>query len=405
MTTKALQTNLIVSVIILFIVYSMDPLLKEKIMKYSMDLTKLMHKSSEFLFYWFWLYHKLLYFAIPVFYHLSIFFMKDKSSAILFLSFGAIEIMTTNLLKLAYHDTRPCFEDEEISLIHCSCTFGKPSGHSSSSFVFYSMVYYLLFWDRENASKKGKVFGFIGLFIIVLNVGLSRIYFGAHFINQVLMGWSLGYVILSVFLLLKSNRVMQRIVESPLDSKDRDGTLINYFIIALGTLEFLVMLLWIAVRNMFEDNPYHPYMKSSNCYETCFKNKKYFSDPSLFSSSFYLGVLYFLLAMKAYNAPLYIKNSNYYNVTLYPFKNLIKRILVVLIVCIPLGCAFIFKAFNTLFGWFLMNSALLVYMVFFFILYKRLLIAFRVFEKGDFFNVNLIKGIKLDDTDDSEANL
>ncbi len=71
--------------------------------------------------------------------------------------------------------------------------FSFPSGHSVGSIVFYGFSCYLV--SRMVEKKSAKAFWWFLAAFIPLNVGLSRIYLGVHWMSDVLGGWMLGLAI------------------------------------------------------------------------------------------------------------------------------------------------------------------------------------------------------------------
>lgn len=72
-----------------------------------------------------------------------------------------------------------------------------PSGHATQSIAFYGMLAILLSTGR---SGRTRVLLCVGASLIVLVVGASRIYLGAHWMTDVLGGWALGVVLLSILM-------------------------------------------------------------------------------------------------------------------------------------------------------------------------------------------------------------
>lgn len=67
--------------------------------------------------------------------------------------------------------------------------YGLPSGHSSGSLIFFASLALMV---------KRQFFTILCAFL-VLGVSLSRIYLGVHFPSDVLAGWALGLVVLSLY--------------------------------------------------------------------------------------------------------------------------------------------------------------------------------------------------------------
>ena len=78
--------------------------------------------------------------------------------------------------------------------------FSFPSGHAFASTVFYGMMVYLVFrltertWARAMAVVIGP--------LMILSVGLSRVYLNVHYLSDVLGGWLAGATWLGACLLV-----------------------------------------------------------------------------------------------------------------------------------------------------------------------------------------------------------
>lgn len=89
-------------------------------------------------------------------------------------------------MKLLLHRDRPL--TEYVAQMHFE-TFSFPSGHSTGSMVAYGLLAYVA-WQIA-PSPWNYIAVAIGVGIILL-VGVSRIYLGAHFPSDVVAGWLLG---------------------------------------------------------------------------------------------------------------------------------------------------------------------------------------------------------------------
>ncbi|MBR3362297.1 MAG: phosphatase PAP2 family protein [Bacilli bacterium] len=79
--------------------------------------------------------------------------------------------------------------------------FSFPSGHAMVSSAFYGIVIYLI-W-KTNVSKKRKIILTSVLSLLILLIGISRIYLGVHYASDVIAGFtlSLSYVIIATSLI------------------------------------------------------------------------------------------------------------------------------------------------------------------------------------------------------------
>ncbi len=72
-------------------------------------------------------------------------------------------------------------------------SFSFPSGHAMGSLVQYGMLAYLLiaFWP---SGRRHRAFIAAGTAVLVLMIGLSRLYLGVHFLSDVIGGYAAGTV-------------------------------------------------------------------------------------------------------------------------------------------------------------------------------------------------------------------
>ena len=72
-----------------------------------------------------------------------------------------------------------------------------PSGHTVCSVVFYGIIVYLL---KNIKDKNLRLFLRILLTILIILIGLSRLYLGVHFLSDVLAAYLLGLLVLIMFI-------------------------------------------------------------------------------------------------------------------------------------------------------------------------------------------------------------
>jgi membrane-associated phospholipid phosphatase len=98
------------------------------------------------------------------------------------------------LLKGLFERPRPYFEHP--LLVETSYSF--PSGHAMESFVVYGMLaYFAVLALRSWKARVGVVFGAA---LLVVLIGLSRMYLGVHYFSDVLAGYAAGGVWLSALI-------------------------------------------------------------------------------------------------------------------------------------------------------------------------------------------------------------
>ncbi len=90
------------------------------------------------------------------------------------------------VLKNVFLRTRPDFP---LAFLH-ETGFSFPSGHTMISIAFYGILFFLIFPYLK--SWKGKTLVIISWIALSGLIGFSRLYLGAHYLTDVLGGWSVG---------------------------------------------------------------------------------------------------------------------------------------------------------------------------------------------------------------------
>ncbi len=103
----------------------------------------------------------------------------------------AVIALLNQLLKNVIKRPRPVIGDGKFS------GYSFPSGHAMVSMAFYGLLIYLVF--SSNLNKKVKILLITCLSLIILLIGFSRIYLGAHYITDVLSGFTLSIFYLTIY--------------------------------------------------------------------------------------------------------------------------------------------------------------------------------------------------------------
>lgn len=99
---------------------------------------------------------------------------------------GGAEVLN-NLLKSLFHRTRP----EPVIGILAAQQFSFPSGHAMVSAAFYFYLAYVV-WRLVHGVWRWVLVG--GLILLVLLIGVSRLYLQAHFLSDVIAGYLAGFL-------------------------------------------------------------------------------------------------------------------------------------------------------------------------------------------------------------------
>lgn len=121
---------------------------------------------------------------------------RDRNAVIAFvLNVGIITILNFTL-KNIFVRIRP----EDINII-TETGYSFPSGHSALSMSLYGYIIYLI--NTRCNSKALKISSTVCLSLVILLVGISRIYLGVHFASDVIAAFmlSLSYLIVYIHVL------------------------------------------------------------------------------------------------------------------------------------------------------------------------------------------------------------
>jgi undecaprenyl-diphosphatase len=120
-----------------------------------------------------------------------------KVSAALLVTFGVAAAVVT-ILKNSVGRARPFVSLSGVSALYGTPTgFSFPSGHATGSFCFAGFIVGIAIrLARENhARKRDAMLGALSAIAFAIVVSISRIYLGAHFPSDVLVGALIGFVI------------------------------------------------------------------------------------------------------------------------------------------------------------------------------------------------------------------
>ena len=100
-----------------------------------------------------------------------------------------ILLVNTNInsaFKLALHGPRPYWFSPKVSALASETSFGVPSGHAQTAATIWGLL----------AAHLRKWWGWLIAVLLILLIGISRLYLGVHFPHDVLLGWLLGGLML-----------------------------------------------------------------------------------------------------------------------------------------------------------------------------------------------------------------
>ncbi len=129
--------------------------------------------------------------------------MKNKKMSFSILLNLAIATFLNIFLKNIIQRPRP----DDFRLIN-ETGYSFPSGHSMISMAYYGYLIYLIFKFVKN--KKLKTFLITFLCILILTIGLSRIYLGVHYTSDVIAGFVLSVSYLIIYTSIIKKYIIER---------------------------------------------------------------------------------------------------------------------------------------------------------------------------------------------------
>jgi len=102
---------------------------------------------------------------------------------------GIILLLSTSVndsLKMAFHGPRPYWYSTDVIRYASETSFGVPSGHAQIAVGVWGML----------AASLRKWWGWLIAIVIILLIGISRLYLGVHFPHDVILGWLIGALLL-----------------------------------------------------------------------------------------------------------------------------------------------------------------------------------------------------------------
>ena len=91
--------------------------------------------------------------------------------------------------KLLFAGPRPYWVSSHVRALWSETTLGIPSGHAQHAMSVWGVI----------AAYRKQVWGWVIAIALIFFIGFSRLYLGAHFPHDVIVGWLLGGILLWVF--------------------------------------------------------------------------------------------------------------------------------------------------------------------------------------------------------------
>lgn len=122
-------------------------------------------------------------------------FMKNRNHKKYILINLAIILLSNQALKYLFVRERP-----NINRLVEVTGFSFPSGHSMVNAAFYGFLVYLAYKYIENKRTRNIIIAL--LLLLILLIGLSRVYLGVHYASDVVGGFAISTAYLMIFTVL-----------------------------------------------------------------------------------------------------------------------------------------------------------------------------------------------------------
>ncbi len=138
------------------------------------------------------------YFLIPAYLILIFYFLyikKDKWLGLKIASVSITSLLIMFALKLFFKRPRPL-----VPLLKEVEGLSFPSGHAFMSFSFFGLLIYVIHKELKNRTLKAFLIAF--LLVVMMLVGLSRVYLRVHYASDVIVGFCMGFMWMVISLLI-----------------------------------------------------------------------------------------------------------------------------------------------------------------------------------------------------------
>ena len=124
---------------------------------------------------------------------LILIFAKNKKGASKIAINLALVFILNRILKAIFRRQRP-----SVLRLAEETGFSFPSGHAMVSIGYYGYIIYLVYKYVKNEKARNIIIGLLALLILL--IGISRIYLGVHYATDIIGAYIIGLIYLYVFI-------------------------------------------------------------------------------------------------------------------------------------------------------------------------------------------------------------
>ncbi len=135
--------------------------------------------------------------GLPEFFLLAIpliMWCYNRSLGIRLVILLSISGAVSDALKILFHTPRPCWVSTDVSAYSSYPSFGFPSTHAQNAVVFFGLI----------AATLRKWWASAACIILIILIGLARVYQAVHFPSDIIGGYCAGLLLLVIFLRLET---------------------------------------------------------------------------------------------------------------------------------------------------------------------------------------------------------
>ena len=237
---------------------------------------------------------------------------------------------TTNTMKILYHNPRPIWQSLNIKHA-CNNGFGNPSGHSCTSAAFYLSIAYILsncaFIKKQKNKTTITLIVYIACTLITLLIMYSRLVLGAHSINQVIYGCSLG---IGIYYLIFHVIAYANTASDMFYKWFSNVRFVIAFVVVHVGLLLVALLRYVTFPQIDDIKQYEEHLQLHGCTAKALVNKyqhdgfnQSISIVVIIAAVIAMKVVFDVVESKYTNKGEYIVEWNYHN------KNILKRICII----------------------------------------------------------------------------
>jgi membrane-associated phospholipid phosphatase len=387
-TSSPLFPKLLVVAMTVFVILfaATDAAHRDVFMKQSIWLSLQMQQLPSWTYAYFWVWTYPAYYFATVFPFIFLFYASNKEKAVLFLLANMCIIMLTETIKVVVHDTRPCFQDQTLAAVGCSCSFGMISGHASICLTFFTLGYRLFY--HKSLKCLGRTLAAVLLVWIVGSIAFSRLYFGAHSWNQVLMGLLTGLVFTEAVLLFKRPllEVLKRMLRKTPGSSWVDAALVWFCFWLFWACHAVTAVYLFFVLTDF-DKPDNTWLLQTSCSQTCYANNTLLTHRHVLSTARMAPFAFVPIFLHYGNRPPTVPDSKFSQDQWRSIRLVVARMFVFMLILWPFGGAYLSAKVSS-FLWAVPISWIcgVLFSVMFVFSLDRLLVCVKARVDGDYFS-------------------